>query len=152
MPAVTRESRAVAANLAQGCCSAAIAPQAARADRDKYNENNALTGYDAILTWFGVLSMVRAALEGDGASFPSTRLGFRVSTAWLKARTAAEAEIAINRPLTKLRFPQGSEVWISGCPKFGAAAKSGLTNSKLKAETAQPEHRRWRSVSGFLRS
>jgi hypothetical protein len=76
MPAVMRESQAIAANPAQGCCSAAIAPQATGRDRDKYNENKALTGYDAILTWFGVLSMVRAALEGDGASFPSTRLGF----------------------------------------------------------------------------
>ena len=45
-------------------------------------------------------------------------------------------EIAINRRPTKLRFPQGSEVWITGCPKFGTAAKSGLTNPELKAETA----------------
>ena len=43
-------------------------------------------------------------------------------------------EGAINRP-TKLRFPQGSEVSISGCPKFAAAGKSGLTNLEVKAET-----------------
>ncbi|MEA2829480.1 MAG: hypothetical protein QOF22_228 [Bradyrhizobium sp.] len=60
-------------------------------------------------------------------------------------------EVAINRP-TKLRFPQGSEVSITGCPKFGAAAKSGLTNPELEAETELPEPRRWRAVSGFLRS
>ena len=60
-------------------------------------------------------------------------------------------EVAINPP-TKLRFPQGSEVWISGCPKFGTAAKSGLTNPDLEAGTVLPEPRRWRSVSGFLRS
>jgi len=58
-------------------------------------------------------------------------------------------EVAINRPM-KLRFPQGSEVSITGCPKFGAAAKSGLTNPE--AETERPEPRRWRSASGFLRS
>jgi len=54
--------------------------------------------------------MVRAAFEGDGASISIHAAAFRVSTAWLKARTAAETEIAINRPLTKLRFPQGSEI------------------------------------------
>jgi len=43
-------------------------------------------------------------------------------------------EVAINPP-TKLRFPQGSEVWITGCPKFGTAEKSGLTNPGLEAET-----------------
>ena len=61
-------------------------------------------------------------------------------------------EVAIDRRRTKPRFPQGSEVWISGCPKFGAAAKSGLTNPELEAETVLPVLRRWRSVSGFLRS
>ena len=45
-------------------------------------------------------------------------------------------EIAINR-LTKLRFPQGSEVSTSGCPKFGAIGKSGLTNP-VEAKTVQP--------------
>ena len=64
----------------------------------------------------------------------------------------AEMEVAINRRPTKLRFPQGSEVWIAGCPKFGVAEKSGLTNPDLKAETEWPEPRRWRSASGFLRS
>ena len=42
-------------------------------------------------------------------------------------------EVAINRP-TKLRFPQGSEVWISGCPKFGTAAKSGLTRPEVSRQ------------------
>ena len=37
-------------------------------------------GYDAILTWLEALSMVRAAFEGDGASFPSTATSFRVCT------------------------------------------------------------------------
>jgi hypothetical protein len=60
-------------------------------------------------------------------------------------------EVAISR-LTKLRFPQGSEVWISGCPKFATTAKSGLTNLEVKAETEQPEHQRWRAVFGFLPS
>ncbi len=64
----------------------------------------------------------------------------------------AEMEVAINRPPTKLRFPQGSEVWITGCPKFGTAEKSGLTNPELEAETELPEHLPWRAVSGFLRS
>jgi hypothetical protein len=68
------------------------------------------------------------------------------------ARTKAGMEGAIDRRRTKLRFPQGSEVWISGCPKFGTAAKSGLTNPELEAEMALPEPRRWRAVSGFLPS
>jgi hypothetical protein len=71
---------------------------------------------------------------------------------WRAARTITEMDVAINNRPTKLRFPQGSEVWITGCPKFGTAAKSGLTNPELKAETEWPEPRRWRSVSGFLRS
>ena len=94
--------------------------------------------------------MVRPAFEGGGAQFPSTAALFRVSTAWLKARTMAEMEVAINRP-TKPRFPQGSEVWITGCPRYGTAEKSGLTNP-LKAETVLPDPRRWRVVSSFLRS
>lgn len=64
----------------------------------------------------------------------------------------AEMEVAINRRPTKLRFPQGSEVWTTGCPKFGTAEKSGLTNPRLEAEMVLPELRRWRAVSGFLRS
>ena len=60
------------------------------------------------------------------------------------ARTAAETEIAINR-LTKLRFPQGSEVSTSGCPKFGAIGKSGLTNP-VKAKTVQPGLPPWRAA------
>jgi len=64
----------------------------------------------------------------------------------------AEMEVAINRRPTRLRFPQGSEVWIIGCPKCGAAEKSGLTNPGLKVEMALPEARRWRAVSSFPRS
>ena len=45
-------------------------------------------------------------------------------------------EIAINRRLTKLRFPQGSEVSITDCPKFATTGNSGLINPELKAETA----------------
>jgi hypothetical protein len=77
--------------------------------------------------------MVRAAFEGEGRHFHSPA-SFRVATAWLKARMGAEMEVAISRP-TKLRFPQGSEVSTSGCPKFAAAGKSGLTNLEVKAET-----------------
>jgi hypothetical protein len=64
----------------------------------------------------------------------------------------AELEVATKRRPTKLRFPQGSEVWITGCPKFRAAEKSGLTNPELEAEMALPELRPWRAVSGFPRS
>jgi hypothetical protein len=95
--------------------------------------------------------MVRAAFEGDGRNFhqPRYRLVF---AAWLKTPTTTQTEIAINRRPTKLRFPQGSEVWITGCPKFVTAAKSGLTNPGLKAGTELPEPRRWRAVSVFPRS
>jgi hypothetical protein len=96
--------------------------------------------------------MVRAAFEGDGTQFSSTAASFRVSAAWRKARKTAKMEVATIRPPTRLRFPQGSEVWIIGCPKFGAAEKSGLTNPGLEVETAPPEPRQWRAVSGFLRS
>src|SRR6185437_6781785 len=44
-----------------------------RGSDEKIKIFNALPGYGAILTWFGSVSMVRAAFEGDGASFPSTR-------------------------------------------------------------------------------
>ena len=64
----------------------------------------------------------------------------------------AKMELETIRPPMRLRFPQGSEVWITGCPKFGAAERSGLTNPELEAETALPEHRRWRAVSSFPRS
>ena len=103
----------------------------------------------AILTWQDVVSMVRAALKGDRAQFPSTRGDVSVFTSWRKARTtAADTEMAINRPM-RLRFPQGSEVLISGCPNFVTAVRPGLTNLELEAETVRPEHRRWRAVFGF---
>jgi hypothetical protein len=95
--------------------------------------------------------MVRAAFEGDGASLSSTAASFRVSAAWRKARMTAKMEAATNRPPTRLRFPQGLEVWITGCPNFGTAEKSGLTNPE-EVETAPPEPRRWHVVSGFPRS
>jgi hypothetical protein len=79
--------------------------------------------------------MVRAAFEGDGAAFPSTAAAFRVSTPWRAAGTMAAMKVAINRPPRKLRFPQGSEVWITACPKFGTAEKSRLTNPEMEAET-----------------
>ena len=60
----------------------------------------------------------------------------------------AKTEITVHRPM-KLRFPQGSEVWTSGCPKFGTAANSGLTNPDLEVGTELPEPRRWRWVSDF---
>ena len=59
--------------------------------------------------------------------------------------------IATKRRLTKLRFPQGSEVWIIGCPKYATAGKSGLINPELKA-TLLPELLQWRSVSAFRRN
>src|SRR6478609_6086232 len=95
--------------------------------------------------------MVRAASWGDGRNFhqPQHRL---VSWAWPKAIAITQMEIAIIRRPTKLRFPQGSEVWISGCPKFVTAAKSGLINPALKAATRPPELRQWRLASAFPRS
>jgi hypothetical protein len=93
--------------------------------------------------------MVRAALKGDGAQFPSTCGGVSVFTSWRKARTTtADTEKAIDRPM-RLRFPQGSEVLISGCPNFVTAARPGLTNLELEAGIVLPEHLRWRAVSGF---
>ena len=115
----------------------------------KINEISDLTVPHAILTWQDAVSMVRAALKGDGARFPSTRSGVAVFTSWRKARTTrADTEMAINRPM-RLRFPQGSEVLISGCPNFVTAARAGLINLELEAETVRPEHRRWRAVFGF---
>ena len=98
--------------------------------------------------------MVRAAFEGNGALFPSIAVLFRVSTAWPAAQetTKAKMEVATSRLPTKLRFPQGSEVSITGCPKFGAAVTSGLTNPEPEAEMVLPEPRQWRAVSGFLPS
>jgi hypothetical protein len=51
----------------QSCCSAAIAPQAARLCWNNANKINALNGYYAILTCHDAVSMVRAAFEGGGA-------------------------------------------------------------------------------------
>ena len=48
---------------------------------------------------------------------------------------AAKMEGAIKRRPTKPRFPQGSEVWITGCPPFGTAERSGLTNPAQRAAT-----------------
>ena len=97
--------------------------------------------------------MVRAAFEGNGALFPAIAALCQVSRAWLTAQTkTADTEIARVRLPMKLRFPQGSEVWSIGCPKFGATAKSRLTNPEQKAETVQPELRRWRAVSACLPS
>ena len=93
--------------------------------------------------------MVRAALKDDGAQFPSTCGDVPVFTSWRKARTTAlDTETAINRP-KRLRFPQGSEVLISGCPNFVTAARAGLTNPEPEAETMLPEHLQWRAVFGF---
>jgi hypothetical protein len=75
-----------------------------------------------------------------------------MSWAWPKTRTTTQVAIAISRLPTKLRFPQGSEVWITGCPKFVTAAKSGLINPELKAETELPELLPWRLVSDFPRN
>jgi hypothetical protein len=148
----TRQRGARSIGAPASYCTAATALQAAPAKWNKIHKINEIDGYGTILTWQDAVSMVRAAFEGDGAAFSSTLASFRVYTAWLKARMTAEMEVAIDRPPTKLRFPQGSEVWITGCPKFGTAEKSGLTNPELEAETELPEPRRWRAVSGFLRS
>jgi hypothetical protein len=53
-----------------------MAPKQVRDMGKKINQINELDGYDAILTWPDVVSMVRAAFEGDGASFPSTQHRF----------------------------------------------------------------------------
>src|SRR6185437_1910360 len=57
-------------------CSAAASRRELGIAGNKISQINALTGYDAILTWLEAVSMVRAAFEGDGASFPSTRQRF----------------------------------------------------------------------------
>jgi hypothetical protein len=56
--------------------------------------------------------MVRAAFEGGGRNFHSTA-AFRVFVAWLRTRDTARMEIGKDRP-RKLRFPNGSEILISG--------------------------------------
>jgi hypothetical protein len=120
-----------------------------RGKTDKFNKIKYLTVPHAILTWQEAVSMVRAALKGDGAQFPATCGDVSVFTSWRKARTrAAETEVAINRPM-RLRFPQGSEVLINGCPNFVTTARSGLTNLEVEAKMERPEHLRWRVVFGF---
>ena len=94
--------------------------------------------------------MVRAAFEGDGRISIDRGIDSGGPQSWRATRARAAVEIANNRRSTKLRFPQGSEVWITVCPKFGTTAKSGLTNPEV--ETELPEPRRWRAVSGFPRS
>ena len=48
-------------------------------------------------------------------------------------------EVAISR-LTKPRFPQGSEVWITVCPKFGTTAKIGTDPSgNEQAQARDPQ-------------
>src|SRR3977135_1488237 len=95
--------------------------------------------------------MVRAAFKGDGRNFhqPQHRL---VSWAWPKTTATTQMEIAIHRRPTKLRFPQGSEVSITDCPKFVTAAKSTLSHPAQKVEIVLPGLRRWRSVFDFHRS
>jgi hypothetical protein len=63
-------------DCARSYCSAAIAPQPIAGREKKASQINELDGYDAILTWLDAVSMVRAAFEGDGASFPSTQHRF----------------------------------------------------------------------------
>jgi hypothetical protein len=135
----------------QYCCTAIAGPQCRRPSLNKFNQINELTGYGLILTWLDAVSMVRAAFKGDGRNFhqPQYRL---VSWACPKTRTTTQMGIAISRHPTKLRFPQGSEVSITGCPKFVTAAKSGLINPEPKAEIRLPEHLQWRWVSAFPRS
>jgi hypothetical protein len=119
---------------------------------ENFIEINDITDPHAILTWLDAVSMVRAASKGDGAQFPPTCGGVSVFTSWRKARTtAADTGMAVSRPM-RLRFPQGSGVSISGCPNFVTAARPGLSNLELEAETVQPEHLRWRAVFGFLPS
>jgi hypothetical protein len=61
--------------------------------------------------------MVRAAFEGDGRYFHLFSAFVRVSTTWRATRTAAGLEIATRLRPMKLRFPQDSIIWITGCPK-----------------------------------
>src|SRR5437868_9552821 len=93
--------------------------------------------------------MVRAAFDGDGQVSGRSRHRFGWSTAWRAARTAAATEIASTRYRKRLRFPQGSEVWIGGCRKFATAATSGLANPARVMETERPEPRLSHAVSVF---
>ena len=67
-------------------------------------------------------------------------------------KTAAGTEITSIRIPTKLRFPQGSEISISGCPTFEAPARTRMTNPEMEAEMEPPERQRWRVVSAYLPS
>src|ERR1700721_214643 len=60
------------------------------------------------------------------------------------------AKMKTNRPPTRPRFPQGSEVWSTGCPKFGTAETSELTNPKLEGETGGAPLRRGGRVAPSL--
>ena len=88
--------------------------------------------------------MVRAAFKGDGASFHFQlhRVG---SPKWRNARTTGDVGTAINR-LTKLRFPQGSDVSIDGCRNSATAIKLGPINLEAKTKIVLPEHPQWRAV------
>lgn len=98
--------------------------------------------------------MVRAAFEGNGRYFLKIAALCRVSRTCLTARTktAAGTEIANIRLPTRLRFPKGSEISISGCPGFVDPAGTRLTNPVMEAGTELPEPRRWRAVSACPRN
>ena len=93
--------------------------------------------------------MVRAAFEGWRRNFhqPQHRLVFGRMAENTNDNASGNRD---HRRPTKLRFPQGSEVWIIGCPNYVTTGRSGLINPELKAETVLPEPRRWRSVFVFL--
>jgi hypothetical protein len=59
-------------------CTAAIGLMRVVGGGKNDNYINHLDGYDTILTCLDAVSMVRAALEGDGRHFPSTQASFRV--------------------------------------------------------------------------
>jgi len=59
-------------------CTAAIGLMRLVGGGKNDNYINHLDGYDTILTCLDAVSMVRAALEGDGRHFPSTQASFRV--------------------------------------------------------------------------
>src|SRR5882757_8278572 len=67
----TRTAPARSAAVGARYCTAARGSQKAVDRSNKPRRINALTGYDTILTWPDAVSMVRAAFEGDGASFLS---------------------------------------------------------------------------------